>query len=66
MEFATCINTFSYERFFLSDFLYELPYELHLLVLFTKNSILSIPVFFDEFCIFLYHICYNHPSNPIE
>jgi hypothetical protein len=66
MEFTTCLNPISYERFLLLEFLYELSYELHLLVLFTKNIPLLIFIFSHEFYLFLCNSDSDNPSNPIE
>ena len=53
MEFTTCFNLVTHERYILLEFLYELSNELYLLVLPTKNKNLPNFVFFDELRVFL-------------
>jgi len=66
MEFTTCLDAVIHKRFFLLEFLHELPNELYLLVLLAKNTPLFGLVFSDEFCIFFYNSYFDNPSNNIE
>jgi len=66
MEPTTCVDTVIHKRFFLLEFLHELPDELYLLVLFAKNPFLLNFVFSDEFCLFFYNSYFDNSPNHIE